>query len=618
MPEKPDESKGTEFRSIYDDTTFFIDNIIDEYDVYPTIIEKMRSGNATMELRKRYFLRAIDETWVNAIEEVLPALDQIIRNPSKFIEEKEELIPVELARKVTVRTLQHLAQHTNYIQSIKGDEITPSMLLNVYKDETLQTYENKFINTLINRLYMFVNRRYEIALKAGQDEKTTSIDFNEDFAHDKIKVKVNFKIEISEPSNGLGDKVERNYSYTTDLWHRVEKLNSIVTAYAGSEFCTEMGHSFIRPPVMRTNAILKNKNLRQCYELWQFIEGYDSAGYSMLLQESLEKIDEGYIKEMYSTLAIQYMLFRYNIRNEFDFESTLDSSISDEELRPHIVSELSKTSEHEFDVKETPFQPEKIAKTPAEVRYATLTPEDQIILESLDVALEADRIITERDEAYLYSRGDIPEPEPVPDNSPKVEEPEEPEETEGSEPETPASVDEPASETDSTGENNEENNESESAAEVDTADNAVSEDNTTESADTEDKAEEESSDTDTGDTDTNTEEQSDTQEQTEKSEEKPEEDTASEPEEDSAYESAVKEEKKELDFDEIIRQMYERIDYANAAIKPTKKSGFFDSPSASEKTQTGQSEKPHDDFLSDLKFPFEDQPEDTPDNDGTK
>ncbi len=427
MPENTDNdvSKESTFRSIYDDTTFFIDNIIDEYEVYPTIIEKMRSGNATMELRKRYFLRAIDETWVNAIEEVIPALDYIIRNPSKFIEEKEELIPVELTRKVSVRTLQHLSQHTNYIQDVKGDEITPSMLLNVFKDETFMTYDNKFVNTLINRLFMFINRRYEIALKAGQDEKTTSIEFKEDFLHDKIKVKMNFQIEISEQSGGLDDRVERNYSYTTDLWKRVEKLNSILTTYVTSEFCMQMGHNYIRPPVMRTNAIMKNKNLRQCYELWQFLDTYDGAGYSMLLQENLEKIDEGYIKEMYSTMAIQYMLFRYNIRNEFEFDSTLASTLSKEELKPRIIDELDNTSEHEFDLGEKP-QPEKVAKTPAEKRYSTMTPEDQIILQSLDVAMEADAIINDRDEGFLYSKGEIPEPQPVPNDALSVNEVPEP------------------------------------------------------------------------------------------------------------------------------------------------------------------------------------------------
>ena len=53
------------------------------------------------------------------------------------------------------------------------------------------------------------------------------------------------------------DKVEENYSLTTDLWRRVERLNKIITTYAESEFAHAMGRNFIRPPVMRTNALMK-------------------------------------------------------------------------------------------------------------------------------------------------------------------------------------------------------------------------------------------------------------------------------------------------------------------------------------------------------------------------
>ncbi|MBO4216729.1 MAG: DUF2357 domain-containing protein [Clostridia bacterium] len=404
---------GDMFRSVYDDSVYFIENIINEYKIFPTILDRMRQGEATLELRKRFLLRAIDETWVNIVEDSLPSLDAIIRNPGKFIEEKEEVVPVEFARKITVRTLQHLSQHTDYISKIEGDTIIPSKLLNVYKDETMQTYENKFINTLINRLYLFVNRRYEIALNAGQDEKTTSIEFKDNFDHDDVKVKMNFKIEISEASDGLLDRVERNYSYTTDLWRRVVNLNGIVTNYANSEFVKQMGHSYIRPPVMRTNAILKNKNFRQCYALWQFIEGYDSAGYSMLIQENLEDVDENYIKELYSTLALQYLIFRYNIKNEFEADNTLASNVLENELKPRIVDELSKMSENAFDVDGT--SKERIAPPPAETRYGTLTPEDMILLESLDVAMDATELIRKNGEEFIYDSGAIPEPEPVED-----------------------------------------------------------------------------------------------------------------------------------------------------------------------------------------------------------
>ncbi len=412
VPSERDENKAdSTFRRVYNDTTYFIDSIVEEYDIFPTILRMMRDGNATIELKKRYLLRAIDEAWVNIIEDTLPSLDIIIRNPSKYIEEHDEVLPIELSRNISVRSLQHLSQHTNLISRIEGDTIIPSKILNVFRDETMQTYENKFINTLINRLYAFVNRRYEIARKAGQDEKTTSIEFKDSFDHDKVKVNMNFRLEIAESAEDEEDQVERNYSRTTSLWHRVEKLNSIVTAYADSEFVHNMGQSYIRPPVMRTNAILKNKDLRQCLTLWQFIESYESAGYSMLIQEDLEDVDEGYIKELYSTLALQYLIFRYNIRNEFEADHTLASELSDNVIAPRIIDNITDmSSSGEFDIVE-----ERSPEPPAVRRYNTLTPDDRLMLKALEISLDAQEIISAGEQEAEYEHPFVPEPDPVPE-----------------------------------------------------------------------------------------------------------------------------------------------------------------------------------------------------------
>ena len=408
----PEEAKkvSEDFSRVYGDVTFFIDSMMKDYDVFPTILALMRDGNASIELKKRYILRAIDETWVNAIEDVLPALDTIIRNPSKYIEEREEVMPIELSRNISVRSLQHLSQHTNLISKYEDGVITPSKILNVFREETIQTYENKFINTLISRLYAFVNRRYEIALKAGQDEKTTSLEFKEKFYHGKAKVKLNMRVEIAEPAMSEEDRVERNYTHTTDLWRRVVKLNDVVTTYANSTFVQDMGRSYIRPPVMRTNAILKNKNLRQCLALWQFIESYDEAGYSMLVQEDLEKVDEAYIKELYSTLALQYLIFRYNINNEFEEDNALATRLQDDVFNPHIIDELAAADKKEFDI---PAEPEKTAPPPSQQRAVTLTPEDRLMLASLDVALAASEALSPEDEAKA-DHPSVPEPDAAP------------------------------------------------------------------------------------------------------------------------------------------------------------------------------------------------------------
>lgn len=376
------------YKSVYNDTLYFVDGMVEQYDFYPEIINVLRDGDATIELKKRYMLKAIDETWVNIIEDTLQAIDEIIRKPSRFIEENEEVLPIELSRNISSRSIKHLSQHTDYISKVEGDEITPSKILNVFRDETMQTYENKFVNTLINRLYIFVHRRYETAKREGKDEKSTSLDYSENFEHGDVRGKVHFRLEIAEDPQD-GEKL-KNYTYTTDLWHRVEKLHSICTAFINSDFVKGMDKKYIRPPVMRTNAILKNKNLRQCLSLWEFIESYENIGYNMLVQENLETIDDKYIREIYSTTALQYLIFRYNIRNEFEPEP-LDSRQTDAPIEPRIIDELTPIEADEFNVFDTRYM--RLMPISASARRRRFNKGERLMLEAVDIALEADRII---------------------------------------------------------------------------------------------------------------------------------------------------------------------------------------------------------------------------------
>ncbi|MCQ2770492.1 MAG: DUF2357 domain-containing protein [Clostridia bacterium] len=362
------------------DLTDFMKDLAKDYDFLPTVLHILKSGDATMSLRKRIMLRAIDETWVRAVEDSLAALDLVIRRPSKFIEEREELVPIELSRSISSRSIQHLSQHTNLISRIEGDTITPSKILNVFRDETMMTYENKFVNSLILNLYIFVSKRYEIALKDGADEKETTIEFHEKFTHGDLKGKIDFKIELDEPIKE-DELVDKNYTYTSTLWERVQKINNIVNTYMGSEFVKNMGQAYIRPPVIRTNAILKNRELRQCLTLWEFISSFDETGYELVVKEQLENIDESYIEQLYYAVAAQYIIFRHKINSDFDADETLDAKALEKPFKPRIIDELEEIDTSEFNVKNKITMPS--------------APKDsaQEIIDSISIALEADKRI---------------------------------------------------------------------------------------------------------------------------------------------------------------------------------------------------------------------------------
>lgn len=369
---------------VHNDTMYFVNGLVHEFDLYPEIIDDMRKGKGVVELRKRVLLRAIDEAWVTAIEDSLTALDELIRKPSHFIEENERILPIELTKSVSNRSIKHLAQHTDYISKVEGDTVIPSKLLNVFRDETNQTYENKFVNTLLNRLFVFVRRRYDAAVEAGQDVKNTSLDFSNEFSHGEVKGKLHLRVELEEPPKE--GEVEKNYVFTSDLWRRVEKLNRICTDYMSSAFVNDMGKSYVNPPIMRTNAILKNKSLRQCLYLWEFIESYENIGFSTIVEDTLLDVDETYIRELYSTMAMEYLLFRHRTDKGFDADDELASSTVDEPIRPEIVEDLTPATAADFAV-----HIQAIDQTRGE-----RTAEQTEILKELEIALLADEVMRRR------------------------------------------------------------------------------------------------------------------------------------------------------------------------------------------------------------------------------
>lgn len=263
------------------------------------------SGEKTVSFNRKIIEKNIDSSWLKEIEKALPHIDTVIRNPRNTIKEVEEIVPIAMSRKITVESIKHLGQHTDLIQDIdkKTGKITPSKILNIHKEETLDTYENRFVNTLIDRLYIFINIRYNKLVQTAEAQEAYS--FNYDTVADSgdgRKVNISFKIETVDSLVGG--------SNDTDVWTRLERVKKAIEGYKGSVLCTTLGNAFIRPPVMRTNAITKNVDLMACLTLWQFIESYDKAGYEVNVSDTAQRPDDSYIEDIYGLTAMNYMLFR--------------------------------------------------------------------------------------------------------------------------------------------------------------------------------------------------------------------------------------------------------------------------------------------------------------------
>ena len=360
----------------------YIAGLLEDQPFFRDLVGWLKAGNIEISMFRRLVNKKIEEEWIDAIEACIIPLDNVIRRPSRYIEELDEVKPIELSRNITSRSIQHLAQHTDYISEVKGDEVTPSKILNVYREETMLTYENRFVNTLIRQLYLFVGKRYKEMIKEGA-ENSTSFDISADFKDGNLTSNIRFGMTVSESAEGAAEN--------DPLLRRVMRLNSVVTMYYNSPFAKEMAGAYVRPPIMRTNALMKNRNLRQCLELWQFIESYEKVGYTISVEQRAEKPDRALIERMYADLALQYTVFRKEIAKAADTLAEDPGA----PFQPLFVEEIQPVEQKKFNLadcvyrKVTPVSyvnpPRKLSRDELKIRAA------------VDEALGVDAAIRKRD-----------------------------------------------------------------------------------------------------------------------------------------------------------------------------------------------------------------------------
>jgi predicted component of viral defense system (DUF524 family) len=116
--------------------------------------------------------------WLDLMEDTIRYLDNILRNPNRFIINEDEVVKVELARRVTVESIKHLARNTNLIQDIdENGDVKPSKILNINKEESFDTYENRLIYTLITNMEIFVEFKKKTLLGSSHLKDDKSLEY---------------------------------------------------------------------------------------------------------------------------------------------------------------------------------------------------------------------------------------------------------------------------------------------------------------------------------------------------------------------------------------------------------------------------------------------------------
>lgn len=295
-----------------------------------TINNFIENTNSSLKIQTDYEELVKDTKWIDLMKETIPYIDNIFRNPNRFIVNEEEIVKIELARKITVDSIKHLTKNTNFIQEIdkKTGDVRPSKILNINKEESYDTYENRLIYTLIQNMKIFLNRR-KTSLKQMEnvpkkDDKKIEYTGTSKIANQKVNLQLSLNTTLENEKSGNGkNEVE-------ELLERIQELEERIIDITCSEVYKTIDKkhiSLVTSPIKKTNVILKNVNFQYAIKLWNFLqENFDDKTKNVKEQKNYE--DEGQMKK----LADETFLMNYLILKTLDKKE--ESEDDDEEKIP--------------------------------------------------------------------------------------------------------------------------------------------------------------------------------------------------------------------------------------------------------------------------------------------
>lgn len=290
----------------------------------------LKNHKTKIKIDHNFEKNIVDDSWLIKIEENIRYIDNILRNPNRFIINEEEVVKVELAKRITVDSIKHLSRNTSFIQDI--DEVTgdvkPSKVLNINKEESFNTYENRFIYTLIKNLMMYVDIKkrsinlgasskndklltYEGESKVGNENVNISLVLNSSMKDD------NFINELEKRINKVEFQIKDLVN--TDLYKNIDRLRvALVTA-----------------PIKKTNLILKNTNFQHAVALWNFLQEEMNDNSEVETGNNVIENDPKIKKLLDETFLLNYFIL-----NSVDNDEKLDNDKKIKQNRDVLINNM--------------------------------------------------------------------------------------------------------------------------------------------------------------------------------------------------------------------------------------------------------------------------------------
>lgn len=368
---------------------------------YNYINEKLKDGDKGDDtLIGNTSEKVIDMDWVVAIEEALPYIQKAIDEQRRFIKQIENVVRIELAKKVGPDSVKHLSQHTNFIAKVEDGMVTPNKILTTEREESFAIYENRVLMTLIHKALHFVDDKYSKMKDVPNDSnQKMQVLRHLELDQQKVDISVNFVNEVHET---LADDLDVLDLSTLSDFDRIRRIRTTLNEFLATPLMKEIAKEpQVRPPITQTNLLKKNPNFKKAMELWNFLESYKKDGFELVHEEYDGSVSDTVKQDVYISMNFQH--FMLTMATNPALRKMLNTKYEEENAR--LAEEAAKPEK----IKEQVWQAklDAIRKEEMEIRLKEIREREKKILELTNEIKNLKNILEQKEQQILTLKGKI-------------------------------------------------------------------------------------------------------------------------------------------------------------------------------------------------------------------
>lgn len=334
--------------SLYEKFTKSVIRSIGSTEFYEFFMDAISRADNEFQFSNRKMEKIIDIRWVNAIEQTVDAMQRIVANPRNVIKEEELVVNVANARKAGSDVVRHLAQHGQLVDNFDQDtgDVQPNKLMQKYREDSEELYENRLAFTTIEMAHHFVKIRYDALNEAIGDEMGAKLKIESNLETAVELMHFDMYMHIKEKESALEIDEKKG-----DILSRIERLNRLLTSFVQSPYGLQMAKlNRVRGNIVKTNILKKNPSYKKITDLYDFLRKYDEVGYVIKITEQNPEVDEVLTQNIFHNILFQYIVLKGYLEDAEDRKLPTPLNQRKRELKPKVIKEIIEELTDDYDV----------------------------------------------------------------------------------------------------------------------------------------------------------------------------------------------------------------------------------------------------------------------------